>query len=160
MASWRRVFDSGPAMNGGLLHDEIRSLIAQLVPADVIEAEHCREALAWMDSTGDIFRLVAPRTPNPHLVSYFLLVDHAQGSALLADHRKAGLWLPREPAFIRQVACRRFFCRLSGAAGERHRPPGFPGEPDTPITRYGGFARPSRGAVPSAAAGGPGWLRR
>ena len=94
MASWRRVFDSGPAMNGDLLHDEIRSLIARLVPADALEAEHCREALAWLDSTDDIFRRIAPRTPSPHLVSYFLLADHVQRSVLLADHRKAGLWLP------------------------------------------------------------------
>jgi 8-oxo-dGTP pyrophosphatase MutT (NUDIX family) len=80
--------------NRGLLHDEIRSLVAQLVPADVIEAEHCRQALAWLDSTDDIFRRIAPRTPSPHLVSYFLLADHLEGRVLLVDHRKAGLWLP------------------------------------------------------------------
>jgi 8-oxo-dGTP diphosphatase len=81
-------------VNGVLLHGEVRSLVAQLVPADVIEAEHQREALAWLDSTQDIFRRVAPRTPSPHLVSYFLLTDHVQGRVLLVDHRKAGLWLP------------------------------------------------------------------
>jgi len=27
-------------------------------------------------------------------VSYFLLIDHDEGSVLLVDHRKAGLWLP------------------------------------------------------------------
>jgi 8-oxo-dGTP pyrophosphatase MutT (NUDIX family) len=80
--------------NRGLLHDEIRSLVAQLVPADVIEAEHCRQALAWLDSTDDIFRRIAPRTPSPHLVSYFLLADHLEGRVLLVDHRKASLWLP------------------------------------------------------------------
>jgi 8-oxo-dGTP diphosphatase len=94
MASWGRVVGSGLAVNGGLLHDEIRSLVARLVPADALEAEHCREAVAWLDRTGDIFRRAAPRTPSPHLVSYFLLTDHVQGSVLLADHRKAGLWLP------------------------------------------------------------------
>jgi 8-oxo-dGTP diphosphatase len=81
-------------MNGDLLHDEIRSLVAELVPADVIEAEHCRDALAWLDSTDDIFRRIAPRTPSPHLVSYLLLIDHDQGRVLLVDHLKAGLWLP------------------------------------------------------------------
>lgn len=80
--------------NGVLLHDEIRSLVTQLVPADVIEAGHRREALAWLDSTDDIFRRIAPRTPSPHLVSYFLLIDHDEGSVLLVDHLKAGLWLP------------------------------------------------------------------
>lgn len=81
-------------MNGVLLHDEIRSLVAELVPADVIEAEHCRDALAWLDSTDDIFRRIAARTPSPHLVSYFLLIDHDKGRVLLVDHLKAGLWLP------------------------------------------------------------------
>jgi 8-oxo-dGTP diphosphatase len=81
-------------MNDGLLHDEIRSLISELTPTDALETEHCRAALAWLDSTDDVFRRVAPRTPSPHLVSYFLLVDHVQGSVLLADHRKADLWLP------------------------------------------------------------------
>lgn len=81
-------------MSSVWLHDEIRSLVAQLVPADVIEAEHCRDALAWLDGTNDIFRRLAPRTPSPHLVSYFLLIDHDQGKVLLVDHRKAGLWLP------------------------------------------------------------------
>jgi 8-oxo-dGTP diphosphatase len=80
--------------NRGPLHDEIRSLVAQLVPADVIEAEHCRQALAWLDSTDDIFRRIAPRTPSPHLVSYFLLTDDREGTVLLVDHRKAALWLP------------------------------------------------------------------
>jgi 8-oxo-dGTP diphosphatase len=84
----------GSVMNGVRLHDEIRSLVAHLVPTDAIEAEHCREALAWLDSTDDIFRRIAPRTPSPHLVSYFLLMDHDQDRVLLVDHRKAGLWLP------------------------------------------------------------------
>jgi 8-oxo-dGTP diphosphatase len=76
------------------VHDEIRSLVAQIVPADAIEAEHCRQALAWLDSTDDIFRRIAPRTPSPHLVSYFLLTDKPEGRVLSVDHRKAGLWLP------------------------------------------------------------------
>lgn len=76
------------------LHEEIRGLVAQVVPADAVEEEHRRQALAWMDSTGDIFRRVKPRTPDPHLVSYFLLADHQQDAVLLVDHRKAGLWLP------------------------------------------------------------------
>ena len=76
------------------LHDEIRSLAAKIVPADAIEDEHSRQALAWLDSTDDIFRRIAPRTPSPHLVSYFLLTDDSEGRMLLVDHRRAGLWLP------------------------------------------------------------------
>jgi len=81
-------------MSGILLHEQIRGLVARLVPADAAESEHRRQALAWLDSTGDIFRRVKPRTPSPHLVSYFLLVDHDGRNVLLVDHRKAGLWLP------------------------------------------------------------------
>ncbi|HUA30732.1 MAG TPA: NUDIX domain-containing protein [Streptosporangiaceae bacterium] len=75
-------------------HEEIRSLVARLVPADAAEEEHRRQALAWLDSTSDIFRRVKPLTPSPHLVSYFLVIDPDQGNVLLVDHRKAGLWLP------------------------------------------------------------------
>jgi 8-oxo-dGTP diphosphatase len=76
------------------VHEEIRRLVAALDPADAAEDEHRRRALAWLDSTGDIYRRVKPRTPSPHLVSYFLLIDHDQGNVLLVDHRRAGLWLP------------------------------------------------------------------
>lgn len=81
-------------MSGVLLHEQIRGLVAQVAPADAQEDEHRARALAWLDSTSDIFRRVKPRTPSPHLVSYFLLIDHDQGDVLLVDHRKAGLWLP------------------------------------------------------------------
>ncbi len=76
------------------LHGEIRGIVAGLVPADAVEEEHRRQALAWLDSTGDIFRRGGQGTPDPHLVSYFLLTDHQHGTVLLVDHRKAGLWLP------------------------------------------------------------------
>jgi|SRR5579872_3202964 len=81
-------------MSGARLHEEIRGLVARLAPADAQEDEHRRQALAWLDRTSDIFRRVKPRTPTPHLVSYFLLIDHDQRDVLLVDHRKAGLWLP------------------------------------------------------------------
>jgi 8-oxo-dGTP pyrophosphatase MutT (NUDIX family) len=77
-----------------LLRGEIRRLVAQVAPVDAAEDEHRRQALAWLDSTSDIFRRIKPRTPSPHLVSYFLLIDHDHGDVLLVDHRKAGLWLP------------------------------------------------------------------
>jgi 8-oxo-dGTP diphosphatase len=85
-----------PAADSGgvLLREEIRGLVSQLTPADAIEDEHRRQALAWLDSTSDIFRRIKPCTPSPHLVSYFLLIDHDRGGVLLVDHRKAGLWLP------------------------------------------------------------------
>jgi 8-oxo-dGTP pyrophosphatase MutT (NUDIX family) len=75
------------------LHEGIRELIAAVVPVDATEDEHRGRALAWLERTGDIFR-VSRAAPDPHLVAYFLLTDDRQGTCLLADHRKAGLWLP------------------------------------------------------------------
>ncbi len=76
------------------LHEEIRGVVARLAPADEVEGQHRRQVLAWLDSTRDIFRRVKPATPDPHLVSYFLLTDDQQDTVLLVDHRQAGLWLP------------------------------------------------------------------
>ncbi|MFI7492932.1 NUDIX hydrolase [Micromonospora echinaurantiaca] len=76
------------------VHDEIRTLVEALTPADELEAQHQAECLAWLAETHDIFRREKPRTPSPHLVAYFLLHDETDGSVLLVDHRKAGLWLP------------------------------------------------------------------
>jgi 8-oxo-dGTP pyrophosphatase MutT (NUDIX family) len=85
---------SSEVPGGALLHEEIRGLVARMAPADAVEDGHRRQALAWLDSTSDVFRRVKPGTPSPHLVSYFLLIDHGRSSVLLVDHRKAGLWLP------------------------------------------------------------------
>jgi 8-oxo-dGTP pyrophosphatase MutT (NUDIX family) len=76
------------------LLDEIYTLIDKLQPYDDLEARHRRESLAWLRGTDDVFRRVKPRTPSPHLVAYFLLHDDLDGSVLLVDHIKAGLWLP------------------------------------------------------------------
>ncbi|MBM0225799.1 NUDIX hydrolase [Micromonospora sicca] len=73
---------------------EIRGLVEALTPVDEVEARHRAECLAWLAGTDDIFRRAKPRTPSPHLVAYFLLHDEADGSVLLVDHRKAGMWLP------------------------------------------------------------------
>ncbi|MEO7261622.1 MAG: NUDIX domain-containing protein [Jatrophihabitantaceae bacterium] len=83
-----------PLMSHSALHAEVRDLIAGLTPVDPLEAAHRRRTLSWMDNTDDVFRRTQPRTPSPHLVSYFLLVDHDAGSLLLVDHIRAGLWLP------------------------------------------------------------------
>jgi 8-oxo-dGTP diphosphatase len=76
----------------------LKSMIADLVsgvrPTDALGREHKRNALSWIARTDDLFRRVKPRTPSPHLVSYFLLVDRLAGSVLLCDHRLSGLWLP------------------------------------------------------------------
>jgi 8-oxo-dGTP pyrophosphatase MutT (NUDIX family) len=73
---------------------EIRALVESVAPMDELEDRHRAECLAWLAGTDDIFRRAKPRTPSPHLVAYFLLHDEADGSVLLVDHRKAGMWLP------------------------------------------------------------------
>lgn len=75
--------------------DDIHSLIDDIAPLDETERAHVADALAWLDSTDDVFRRTTqPVAPAKHLVSYFLLVDPADGAVLLGDHRKSGLWLP------------------------------------------------------------------
>jgi 8-oxo-dGTP diphosphatase len=77
----------------GLL-DEIYALVEAVMPFDELEARHRSECLAWLRRTHDVFRRVKPRTPSPHLVAYVLLRDDRDGSVLLVDHIKSGLWLP------------------------------------------------------------------
>lgn len=76
------------------LKSMITGLASGIEPADDLGREHRRNALSWLAGTDDIFRRDKPRTPSPHLVSYFLLVDRPAGSVLLCDHRLSGLWLP------------------------------------------------------------------
>jgi 8-oxo-dGTP diphosphatase len=81
-------------MNPAALHLAISDLVAGLSPHDELAHQHRTTTLAWLSSTGDIFRRAKPATPSPHLVSYFLLVDRETGGVLLCDHRLARLWLP------------------------------------------------------------------
>jgi 8-oxo-dGTP pyrophosphatase MutT (NUDIX family) len=74
------------------MRDIIRAELAAIVPLDVLEAEHLADALAWVDSGAELFRVAKPATPPKHLVSYFAVVDGEQ--VLLVDHRNARLWLP------------------------------------------------------------------
>lgn len=70
----------------------IRTDIATIVPHDAMEAAHQADALAWLDSGVEVFRLAKPATPPKHLVAYFMVVDGDH--VLLEDHIKSGLWLP------------------------------------------------------------------
>lgn len=71
---------------------EIRRMISEIEPLDATEAKHIDFSLAWIDSGADLFRVVKSATPDPHLVSYFLLIDGEH--LLLVDHINAELWLP------------------------------------------------------------------
>jgi 8-oxo-dGTP pyrophosphatase MutT (NUDIX family) len=74
------------------MRDVIRSELAAIVPFDALEREHQADALAWVDSGAELWRLAKPATPPKHLVSYFAVIDGEH--VLLVDHRNAQLWLP------------------------------------------------------------------
>ena len=73
---------------------EIVALVEGISPLDALEAEHRARALAWLAGTTDVCRRAKPATPDPHLVSYFVVVNRALTRTLLVEHRLAGLWLP------------------------------------------------------------------
>jgi hypothetical protein len=74
--------------------EEIAWTVALIEPVDAVEAEHRAAVLDWIDSGGQLYRLVPPDQPPMHLVSYFVPFGSAQGSMLLSSHRKSGLVLP------------------------------------------------------------------
>ncbi|MET7747201.1 NUDIX domain-containing protein [Micromonospora sp. NPDC005367] len=106
------------------VREEIRAMVEAIVPVDELEARHRAECLAWLAETRDIFRREKPRTPSPHLVAYFLLYDETDGSVLLVDHRKAGMWLPSgghvEPAEHPAETVRREMLEELGAPAVFH----------------------------------------
>jgi ADP-ribose pyrophosphatase YjhB (NUDIX family) len=71
---------------------EVHELVSGIEPGDDVEVGHRAETLRWLESTDDVFRRAKPATPPRHLVTYIVLVDDPH--ILLADHIKAGLWLP------------------------------------------------------------------
>lgn len=127
-------------------------MVAGIVPGDEIEAAHQRDALAWLDSTRDVYRRARPATPPRHLVSYAVLADPgdlrepaglsdpAGLSVFLVDHRLAGRCLPAgghvEPGEDPAVTARREaaeelgvtadFCLAGESAGVPHRDPHGP----------------------------------
>jgi 8-oxo-dGTP diphosphatase len=74
------------------MRESIRSELTLIEPADALESEHLAQALAWVDSGAELFRIVKPATPPMHLVAYFAVVDGQ--NILLVDHKDAQLWLP------------------------------------------------------------------
>jgi len=76
------------------MQKEILKIVNAIEPFDAQEAEHLAYARVWIESAEGLFRTHKPATPDPHLVSYFLLFDEAANKVLLVDHKKADLWLP------------------------------------------------------------------
>ncbi|TXT35489.1 MAG: NUDIX hydrolase [Comamonadaceae bacterium] len=74
------------------MRDQVRTELELIEPFDEIEHEHHAEALSWVKSGAELFRLAKPATPPRHLVSYFAVVD--EQNILLIDHKNAQRWLP------------------------------------------------------------------
>jgi 8-oxo-dGTP diphosphatase len=73
---------------------DVAAVVRAIDPVDDLERQHRGDTLAWLRSTSDVFRRIPPRTPPKHLVAYVVLRDPTDGSLLLVDHRRSGLWLP------------------------------------------------------------------
>lgn len=76
------------------VRENIQHLVSAIVPFDELEQDHVDFVLKWIQSDVDIFRAEEPATPNPHLVSYFLVLSTDRSKVLLVHHKKSGLWLP------------------------------------------------------------------
>ena len=77
----------GPRMTA-----RVHSELLLIRPLDALEQRHLGDAMEWVESGAQLFRIEKPATPRKHLVSYFAVVD--DGYILLVDHRNAQLWLP------------------------------------------------------------------
>lgn len=73
---------------------EIADVVRAIRPGDDQERAQRDDALRWLGSTDDVFLRVPPRTPVQHLAAYAVLTEDSDGSLLLVDHRRSGLWLP------------------------------------------------------------------
>jgi 8-oxo-dGTP pyrophosphatase MutT (NUDIX family) len=73
---------------------QIRETISGIEPFDDLEKTHLDDALQWVKSGADIFRVAKPDKPPKHLVSYIVLIDPDHKSLLLGDHVTSQLWLP------------------------------------------------------------------
>lgn len=73
---------------------KLAAAIKNIKPFDDAEESHKIDALSWIASGENVYRIKKPDIPPKHLVSYFVLVDPNHRSILLVDHIKAQLWLP------------------------------------------------------------------
>ncbi|NTV41570.1 MAG: NUDIX domain-containing protein [Candidatus Moranbacteria bacterium] len=76
------------------IRTKISDLLKQVSPLDQVEHAHIEDAMAWIASGVEIFRIEKPETPLKHLVSYAVLVDIKKQKVLLLDHKKALKKLP------------------------------------------------------------------
>ncbi|MFA5925867.1 MAG: NUDIX domain-containing protein [Parcubacteria group bacterium] len=76
------------------IRKKITGLIGRVDPFDQIESGHISDALDWISSGAEIFKIKSPDVPPKHLVSFSVLVDPKENEILLLNHRKALLLLP------------------------------------------------------------------
>lgn len=73
---------------------KIMDVISSIEPCDEIEKRHIDDAVDWIKSGIEIFRVEKPANPLKHLVCYTVLCDVANEKVLLLEHQKAELLLP------------------------------------------------------------------
>ncbi|MEI6462416.1 MAG: NUDIX domain-containing protein [bacterium] len=76
------------------VREQIRNTISLITPYDEIERLHIEDALHWIDSNVEIFRISKPANPSKHLVCATVFVDPLETRILLLENNKAGLLLP------------------------------------------------------------------
>ncbi|WP_433354226.1 NUDIX domain-containing protein [Microtetraspora malaysiensis] len=64
-----------------------------IAPWDDQESVHATAVVKWIASRAPLYRVRKPNVPDPHLVSYFVVLNKRE-ELLLVAHRNAGLWLP------------------------------------------------------------------
>lgn len=78
----------------GEAEQKVLDTVEAITPVDATEAEHKQDTIDWIKSGAPLFRVKKPDVPPRHLVSYFLVADPENRSALLVDHLSAEKWLP------------------------------------------------------------------
>ena len=76
------------------MRETLSKLIRQISPFDDREKEHIADALAWIASGAEIYKIKGPDIPPKHLTAYGVFIDTTAKKILLVDHIKAELWLP------------------------------------------------------------------
>lgn len=76
------------------IRKQITSIIEKIEPFDETEQRHQQDALRWIQSGVEIFRIEKPAVPAKHLVCYNILFDAVKKKLLIFEHRGSGLLLP------------------------------------------------------------------
>lgn len=76
------------------IRNSLVSIVEAITPFDDKERQHKAQAIEWISSSAQLYRIESPATPAQHLVCYIVLVDREAQMVLLGAHKKAGLLLP------------------------------------------------------------------